>query len=143
MIPHAGAILAIRGVNPAKRAETPSVCIICFTRGKVAVVEDEDMMRACRRVLMTSVGEVNNAAVVPLSAPLINATQAPSCPLRANIFLQLSYPAQYIPEKGTSRQRVGPKPLHKTKGPCALTKPRIDVNTDRSVWGLSAEGGVD
>ena len=119
MMPHAGAIFAIRGITPAYNAATPSVRTISL---KTAAVPAEvvaeppsapDMSNACLRVFSTSKGEVRSAAVVPLNAPLANATPAPSYPARFRECLHDSYPAQYSPLNGTSRQRVGPRPRHR------------------------------
>ena len=48
------------------------------------------MRSACRLVLRTSKGEVKSAAVVPLTAPLANATPAPSYPSLPSLCLQAS-----------------------------------------------------
>jgi len=81
MIPQAGAILAMRGMIPAKNADGPSVLKIRKRIGKVLgemLWVDEDIIRACCRVLRTSNGDVISAAEVPLIAPLTKATHAPS-----------------------------------------------------------------
>lgn len=93
MIPQAGAILAMRGIIPAKNADGPSVRKIRRRRGKVLEETfwvDWDIMRACRRVLSTSNGEVISAAEVPLIAPLMKATHAPSWPLFLKVFFHVS-----------------------------------------------------
>lgn len=94
MIPQAGAIFAIRGVIPTKRADTPSARMMCHTsdtdavdRGLLVVA---DINNAWRRVLRTSKGYVTSAAVVPLTAPLTKATHAPRRPRRSNAPLKLS-----------------------------------------------------
>ena len=79
MMPHAGAILAIRGVSPAYRALTPSVLTMFLQSPMSEVVVDDppaiaDITIACRRVLSVSNGETTTAAVVPLRAPLMKAT---------------------------------------------------------------------
>jgi hypothetical protein len=95
MIPQAGAIFAVLGSIPANNADTPSVRTIFANSGKLAVevrteAAVEVITRACRLVLSTSKGDVINAAVVPLTAPLINATHAPLLPRRSSTFFQLS-----------------------------------------------------
>ena len=88
MIPHAGAIFVIRGTMPAYSVEIPSVRTISKSKGidEDALLE-ADMSIACLRVLRTSNGEVSSAAVVPLIAPLANATPAPWCPRFSNVCL--------------------------------------------------------
>jgi hypothetical protein len=90
IIPQAGAILTIRGNIPANKAEAPSVRTIRSRKGKLDDMwePEDDITIACRLVLRTSKGEVISAAVVPLTAPLINATQAPSRPRWAKAFFQ-------------------------------------------------------
>lgn len=92
IIPHAGAILAIRGKMPAYNAEAPSLRITRIRRGRVFEmwVFDADMRRACRRVFSTSNGDVNRAAEIPLIAPLTKATHVPSWPRLAKDFFQFS-----------------------------------------------------
>jgi hypothetical protein len=95
MIPHAGAIFAVRGKIPANKADIPSVRTIFANNGKVPVdarIEPavELMTNACRLVLSTSNGEVINAALVPLTAPLIKANHAPLLPRCSKYFFQLS-----------------------------------------------------
>jgi len=146
MIPQAGAIFAVRGRMPANKALMPSVRIICAQSGIVAVVRDDivpDIRRAWRRVFRTSKGEVNNDAVVPLIAPHAKATYAPFFPLLSKYRFQLSYPAQYIPLKGTSRHNVGPSPRQRKRTPCVRTSARTEVRTDVSVCGWSGNFGVD
>jgi len=87
MIPQAGAIFAVRGKIPANSADAPSVLTILANSGKLAVefrteAAVELMTNACRLVLSTSKGDVINAALVPLTAPLTNATHAPRLPRR-------------------------------------------------------------
>jgi len=105
--------------------------------------EEEDMIKACRRVLRTSKGFVTSAADIPLNAPEKNATYAPEWPLRAKAFLVVSYPAQYKPENGTSRQRVAPSPRHRKRTPLSRTRPRTELKTDRRVFGFKGCAGVD
>lgn len=146
MIPQAGAILAVRGSMPVNKALMPSVRIICTHSGIVAVVRDDivpDIRRACRRVFRTSKGEVNNDAVVPLITPHAKAILAPFFPWLSKYRFQLSYPAQYIPLKGTSRHSVGPRPRHRKRTPCVRTSARTEVRTDVSVCGWSGDFGVD
>jgi hypothetical protein len=92
IIPHAGAILAMRGNIPANRVAGPSVRNIRSNSVVVDVIfaVDGDMRRAWRLVLRTSNGDVARAAVVPLMEPLMKATHAPENPCWRNIFLQLS-----------------------------------------------------
>lgn len=87
MIPQAGAILAIRGNKPANKAEGPSVLMIWRTSGIVLVAALIDagvelITDACLLVFKTSKGDVTNAALVPLTAPHMNAINAPLCPRR-------------------------------------------------------------
>lgn len=92
-MPQAGAILAMRGMIPAKNADGPSVLKIRRRRRKVLgepLSVDEDMMRACRRVLSTSNGDVISAAEVPLIAPLMKAIHAPSWPRFAKALFHFS-----------------------------------------------------
>jgi hypothetical protein len=113
-------------------------------RGMLEFFADgEPMIKACRRVLRTSNGFVTNAADMPLNAPEINATHAPLWPFRANAFLVVSYPAQYKPENGTSRQRVAPRPRHRNRTPLSRTRPRTELKTERRVFGLRGWEGVD
>lgn len=92
IMPQAGAIFAIRGMVPAKRAEAPSVRIMPSRKGieEVTWPEEGAIIRAWRRVLRTSKGEVMRAAEVPLTAPQIKATHAPSRPRRLNSLFQAS-----------------------------------------------------
>jgi len=92
IIPHAGAILAIRGKMPANNADGPSLRITRIRRGRVPEMWafDADMRRACRRVFSTSNGDVNRAAEIPLIAPLTKATDVPSWPRLAKDFFQVS-----------------------------------------------------
>jgi hypothetical protein len=95
IIPQAGAIFAVRGKIPANNADIPSVRTICASSGKLAVevcieAAVEVITNACRLVLSTSKGDVINAALVPLTAPLRNATHAPPIPRRLNTFFQPS-----------------------------------------------------
>jgi hypothetical protein len=95
MIPQAGAIFAIRGPIPANKADAPSVLMILASSGKLAAEVRAEitvglMSNACRLVLSTSKGDVINAAVVPLTAPLINATHAPRLPCLSKTFFQPS-----------------------------------------------------
>jgi hypothetical protein len=95
MIPQAGAIFAVRGKIPANNADVPSVRTIFASNGKLAVevrieAAVEVITRACLLVLSTSKGDVINAALVPLTAPLMNATHAPLFPRRSSTFFQLS-----------------------------------------------------
>ena len=48
-----------------------------------------------------------------------------------------------MPENGTSLHSVGPSPRHRNDTPCLLTTARTEERTERRVWGLSGEGGVD
>ncbi len=48
-----------------------------------------------------------------------------------------------MPENGTSLHNVGPSPRHRNDTPCLFTIARTDERTERSVWGLSGERGVD
>lgn len=83
MMPQAGAILAVRGNIPANKALVPSVRSIRKQSGMVAVSLGEsvpDISNACRLVFRTSKGDVMRDAVVPLMAPLANATYAPDWP---------------------------------------------------------------
>lgn len=144
MIPHAGAIFTVRGSAPAYSAAIPSVLTICIMSGNVELDPGApDIDTACLRVLSTSNGDVSRAAVVPLITPLANATCGPLRPSRANIFFHVSYPAQYTPLNGTSRQSVGPRPRQRYPTPCACMSPRTEASTERRVCGLSGERGVD
>ena len=79
MIPQAGAIFVIRGTMPAYSADMPSLRRISAVSARLdVVVVVADISIACLRVLRTSKGDVNSAAVVPLRAPLAKATPAPS-----------------------------------------------------------------
>ena len=91
-MPQAGAILAIRGLRPAKRADGPSVRMILKRSASVPEARPAapDMSRACLRVLATSKGDVRRAAEVPEIAPQMKAIQAPSYPRRAKLFFQAS-----------------------------------------------------
>jgi hypothetical protein len=82
MIPQAGAIFAVRGNIPANNAPTPSIRITRNSRGILLIVfvAGSDMTKLCLRVFKTSNGDVIIAAVVPLTAPLMNATQVPDRP---------------------------------------------------------------
>jgi len=93
MMPQAGAILAVRGRTPANKALVPSVRIIRKHRGIVAVPPEgsvPDISNACRLVFKTSKGDVRRDAVVPLMAPLANATFAPVFPCDSKCRLQAS-----------------------------------------------------
>jgi hypothetical protein len=78
--------LAILGKRPANNAEYPSLRAIWKANGMVASTgeDDEDIIKACRRVFRTSKGEVSSAAVIPLIAPLMKATDGPPYRRREN-----------------------------------------------------------
>lgn len=73
---------------PENSADPPSVRMIRSRRG---ILEngrfDDDMMKDWRRVFKTSKGDVTRAAKMPLDAPLMKATEAPSCPCLAKALL--------------------------------------------------------
>ncbi len=127
MIPHAGAILAIRGPSPANNAEAPSVRTICRSKGSALVRSPGvDMTRDCLRVFKTSNGDVKSAAAVPLVAPHMNARDGPDLPLFSRCRFMPSYEA---------RQRC--------PTPCARTSPSREPRTDLRVCGVLGRLGVD
>lgn len=134
MSPHAGATLAHRGTTPAKSAPHPSVRMTCNARGKVLALclkasgeHPGEGVNTCLRVLRTSNGWVTRAETVPLRAPeRKDVAIGVSCgrgELRElSRALIISKPAQYSPEKGTSRHSVGPSPRQRMVMPLSRTR---------------------
>lgn len=61
--------------------------------------------------------------------------------VEANRVLRISNPAQYRPENGTSRQRVGPRPLHRIASPFVLTSLLISAVVEAYVGDMRSATG--